>query len=149
MSGTNNLNVGNLVDNPNFDFVKILSQNNVTDNDDGTFSFLRSDEIDSPYSNNIINCSYVDHLDICRSNLNSKVNILSLNVQSLQAKFSELKDLIEHCSNNNFLPEIILLQEIWQIVDPNIFSLNQYQPLIFKCRTSNQGGGWESMSKRG
>jgi hypothetical protein len=64
MSGTNNLNVGNLVDNPNFDFLKILSQNSDTETNDGSFTFLASDEIDSPYNQNTINCSYVDHQDI-------------------------------------------------------------------------------------
>jgi hypothetical protein len=66
---------------------------------------------------------------------------MSLNVQSLPAKFSELTDLLNHFHSKNFLPEIILLQEIWQIPDPNIFQLNHYQPLIYKCRAINRGGG--------
>jgi hypothetical protein len=149
MAGTINLNLGNLIDNPDFDFLKVLSSNNTNENTDSAFSFLNSDEIDSPYNHNVFKSSYVDHLAICNSVLNDKINIMSLNVQSLPAKFSELKDFLDHCSANNFLPEIILLQEIWQITDPSIFSLNNYQPLIFKCRTNNRGGGVGIFVKNG
>jgi hypothetical protein len=141
MAGTNNLNLGNLVDNPSFDFLKIISSNIDTDNDDKSFPYLNPVDNDSPYSLNNFDTSYVDHLAVCNSVLNDKINIMSLNVQSLSAKFSELKDLLDHCYILNFLPDVILLQEIWQISDPNIFSLNHYQPLIFKCRMHNQGGG--------
>jgi hypothetical protein len=141
MTVTKDFNLGGLIDNPNFDFIKILSSNLDNDNDNESLPFIISDDIDSPYNNSIFNCNYVDHLSICSSYLNNNVNIMSLNVQSLSAKFSELKDLLNHFSTNNFLPEIILLQEIWQITDPNIFQLDHYQPLISKCRSINRGGG--------
>jgi hypothetical protein len=148
MTGTNDFNLGNLIDNPDYDFLKALSSNNDPENNESSFPFL-NDDIDSPYNLNVFNSLYVDHLSVCNSPLNEKINILSLNVQSLSAKFSELKDFLDHCYAKNFLPDIILLQEIWQITDPNIFSLNNYQPLIFKCRTDMRGGGsWHICEKR-
>jgi Endonuclease-reverse transcriptase len=39
------------------------------------------------------------------------------------------------------LPDIILLQEVWHIADPNLFNLSCYHPLLFKCRSASQGGG--------
>jgi hypothetical protein len=123
MTRNNDFNLGSLIDNPNFDFIKILSSNLDNDNDNESLPFIISDDIDSPYNNSVFNCNYVDHLSICTSYLNNSVNIMSLNVQSLPAKFSELKDLLNHFSTNNFLPEIILLQEIWQITDPIFFNL--------------------------
>jgi exonuclease III len=66
---------------------------------------------------------------------------LSLNIQSIAAKFNELNELINLFESKNCLPDIILLQETWKIVDASLFNLNNYHPLIFKCRSSAQGGG--------
>jgi hypothetical protein len=141
MTGTNNLNLGNLTDNPLYDFIKVLSSNSDNENSNDSFSFFESDDLDSPYNNGNFDSVYVDHVSVCNSRLNEKINIMSLNIQSLPAKFSELLYFINHCSQYNFLPDIILLQEIWQIADPNIFSLKNYQPLVYKCRDHKQGGG--------
>jgi hypothetical protein len=69
-----------------------------------------------------------------------RVSILSINIQSLPAKYSELKDLIEMFENKNCAPDVILLQEIWQIDNVNNFDLPNYYPLIYKCRTNARGG---------
>jgi hypothetical protein len=149
MAGTNNFNLGNLTDNPNFDFLKILSSFSDDNDFENSSSFLNNSENDSPYNASSFNSVYTDITSMCNSPLNNNINIMSLNVQSLPSKFSELNDLIETCSSKNFLPDIILLQEIWQVTDPNIFSLNHYQPLIFKCRSSCQGGGgWHLCKER-
>jgi hypothetical protein len=66
---------------------------------------------------------------------------MSLNVQSLPAKFNELKDLIDIFASKNCLPDIILLQEIWHIPNANMYVLDNYHPLIFKCRSNYKGGG--------
>jgi hypothetical protein len=145
MTGTNNLNLGNLIDNPLFDFIKVLSSNPDNDNSN-SFSFFDSDDFDSPYNNGNFDSTYVDHMAVCNSRLNEKINIMSLNIQSLPAKFTELSDFLNHCSMYKFIPDVILLQEIWQINDPSIFTLKNYQPLVFKCREKNRGGGgWASM----
>jgi exonuclease III len=97
---------------------------------------------DSPYNPNTFSCSYVDVNTLC--NMPSKyknITIMSYNVQSLQAKFSELRDFLDLAASLNFQPDIILVQEIWQVPDPNIFCLKSFQPIFFKCRERGQGGG--------
>jgi hypothetical protein len=138
MAGTNIFDIGNLVDNPSFDFIKAMSSN-TNDNDD-SFSFLNNED-ESPYNLSTFNCKYIDTYALCNSDLNNNFNILSLNVQSLPAKFAELKDLLDVCASKNFFPDIILLQEIWQVVDPALFALDNYQPLFYKCRAIGRGGG--------
>jgi hypothetical protein len=66
---------------------------------------------------------------------------MSLNIQSLSAKFNELKDTLDVFESKNCLPDIILLQEIWNVPSANLFVLDQYHPLVFKCRSNSNGGG--------
>jgi hypothetical protein len=43
---------------------------------------------------------------------------------------------------HSFSPDVICLQELWQIHDTNSLSLNQYKPIVYKTRSNNvQGGG--------
>ena len=67
--------------------------------------------------------------------------LCSLNIQSLPAKFNEFSDFISNLLYNNAAPEIICLQELWQIADPNLLSLPSYHPLLFKLRHNIKGGG--------
>jgi hypothetical protein len=99
MAGTTNFNLGNLTDNPNFDFLNRLSSL-TNDNDyDNSSSFLNSSDNDSSYNANNFNSVYTDHISLCDSPLNNNINIMSLNVQSLPSKFLKLNDLIETCSS--------------------------------------------------
>jgi hypothetical protein len=79
MTGTNNLNLGNLIDNPLFDFIKVLSSNPDNDNSN-SFSFFDSDDFDFPYNNGNFDSTYVDHMAVCNSRLNEKINIMSFNI---------------------------------------------------------------------
>jgi hypothetical protein len=108
------------------------------DNDD-LFPFLNQED-ESPYNLSTFNYNYVDLSSLCNSSLNSKFNIFSLNVQSLPAKFAELKELLNVCNCKGFLPDFVLLQEIWQVADPSLFAIDN-QPLLYKCRASGRGGG--------
>jgi hypothetical protein len=93
MAGTTNFNLGNLTDDPNFDFLKILSSF-TNDNDfENLSSFLNNSENDSPYNASSFISAYTDLTSMCNSPLNNNINITSLNVQSLPSKFSELNFL--------------------------------------------------------
>ena len=47
-------------------------------------------------------------------------------------------------------PDVIALQEIWQIQDPAFFPLPNYNLIEFKCRRNNvQGGGVGLFFKNG
>ena len=66
--------------------------------------------------------------------------MLSLNIQSISSKFNEFHDFIQ--SFESFKFDVICLQELWKMYDPNMFSLNGYHSLFFKSRCNNvQGGG--------
>jgi hypothetical protein len=140
ISGTDTFSIGNLESDPNFDFInKINSQSN-DDIYNNHLSFLNNDEDDSPYSLSSFECKYVDSISNSFDIKNNFI-VMSVNIQSLSAKFNELCDLLNDCASNESLHDIILLQEIWQIIDADAFAITGYQPLIYRCREKGQGGG--------
>jgi exonuclease III len=60
--------------------------------------------------------------------------ILSLNVQSLNAKHDKLKEFILMLEKDNVIIDVIALQETWNIKYPNLVSLPGYQNVCFKNR---------------
>ena len=73
------------------------------------------------------------------SKLNSeKITVFSVNIQSLPAKFSELSEVV-----NKFVsaPDVICLQETWQIMDNSFFPLANYHILETILHSSAKGGG--------
>ena len=73
---------------------------------------------------------------------NSKsISILSLNIQSINSKFSSLADLINFWQEKGVIFDIICLQECFSIIIPSIFELQNYHPILFKTRTKFSGGG--------
>ena len=69
------------------------------------------------------------------------ITCLSLNIQSLPSKYNEFLDLINQFFSNNIHFDIIALQELWTLNDPDIFAINGYK-FIFKSRKKGtQGGG--------
>ena len=67
---------------------------------------------------------------------------MSFNIQSLPSKFTEFQEFISNFNVNRCSPDIILLQEIWNLQNPDLFHIPGYSPLIFKSRSNNvQGGG--------
>jgi hypothetical protein len=142
MAGTNNFSLGNLLSDVKFNFlnnIKSLNEDNIYDNH---LSFLDTDNLDSPYNLNTFSCNYVDNDNLFdHLNPNDNLIIMSVNIQSLSAKFAELCEFINMCNRKNTMPDIILLQETWAIYDSDAFNINGYQPLCFKCRSKGQGGG--------
>jgi hypothetical protein len=105
-------------------------------------SNTNSDYIDSPYSNSNFSTTYIDTTTyIDKFSQNSNLKFLTLNIQSLPAKFNELNSLIISLLDKNCAPDIIALQEIWQVLDASHFPLPGYQPLLFTARSNGQGGG--------
>jgi hypothetical protein len=126
--------LNNLANNPNFDFCNIIKSM------DSSNEFVSNE---SPYSDVFIQCTYTNENDFIKSQTTAKMPyVLSLNIQSLMAKFNEFSTLILNLTNDNRAPTFICIQEVWQVPDPDFVSLHGYQPLIFKCRSNNvQGGG--------
>ena len=120
-----------------FDFIKTL--NAPLNTNDSTFSF---DHDFSVYNNIDLNCKYYDEKNFFdKYERSSKLSILNFNVQSLAAKFENLKTFLLSFSNN-FHFDVICLEEIWQIEAEELFHLDGYHPMVFKCRKNKvQGGG--------
>ena len=134
MADQNDFSLDNLNNSPSFNFFNSLSN-----------SELYNDENydDSPYSNLDVSCKYYDEIQFTSKFQNVKnFSFLSLNIQSLPAKFNEFQEFINNLQVNNCHPDILLLQETWQISDPLHFPLNNYNPLLCKLRSNlTQGGG--------
>ena len=69
-------------------------------------------------------------------------SILSLNIQSLNAKFSQLQILLKMLSDRNITLSAICLQETWLTDDTyiNLFSLEGYTPITFPATCSRHTG---------
>jgi len=116
---------------PNYNFLQSLK--NTTDDE-----FLSN----SPYDTSIFDTIYVNPLEFSAHPIScSSLKIMSFNIQSLSAKFADFVELLSILDSKNALPDIICLQEIWQIMPYMNFQLNGYHPLCYKSRTHAQGGG--------
>ena len=80
-------------------------------------------------------------LDQIPSINNENLSLLSLNIQSLPAKFNEFSDLLNDLSLSKINPDLICLQETWQIPDPSLFKIPNYQPIEINSRSLARGGG--------
>jgi|GEM_PF-5382706 len=108
--------------NPNFDYVHQFTK-----------LFIDDDDInDSPYGDCILSCDYFDEEQFINKFKHSdKLILMSINVQSLHAKFNELSEFILSLEQSNCNPCVIALQELWKVTDPDVFKLKGYQNLIY------------------
>jgi Reverse transcriptase (RNA-dependent DNA polymerase) len=98
-------------------------------------------ETDPIINSNVNSCLYDVHT-FCEKFSNSKQPIiLSINIQSLNAKYNNLCDFINQLSCKNVNVDIIALQETWQIKYSNLVCIPGYQQLCFKNRRAGRGGG--------
>ena len=136
MGDNRDLGIDAIDSDPNFNFLTKISN---IDPDEDEFMFSNPDF--SPYSETDFKCSYIE-TDHFRNNPTiNDFSVLSLNIQSLPAKYNELNDMLNELSASNFSPEVICLQEIWQINDPSLFPLSNFQTLEFNTRTNARGSG--------
>jgi hypothetical protein len=136
MDDVNVLNLESIVNNPDYDFLEKIR----TFDDLSNENFINCN--DSPYGECTIKCNYLDEFQFYDAYSNdNRIMVMTLNVQSLPAKFTEFKDMISHMCLKNCNPDVICLQETWKIVDPELFIIDGYHCPIFKLRESSQGGG--------
>ena len=93
-----------------------------------------NDDIDlNPYNSLTIDSQFYNSKSfISRFKDNKQPLFLNLNVQSLNSKYENLKNLILSYTNNNILIELIALQETWTIKHHNLLTIPGFQPLVFK-----------------
>ena len=63
---------------------------------------------------------------------------MSINIQSLPAKFSDFSETVNEFS---ICPDVICLQETWQVLDNSFFPLHNYHTLVTNLRNNARGGG--------
>ena len=97
------MGLDNVRTDPRFDFLSLF--NSVEDDDPVPDSFFINNQC-SPYSNLNLSCTYLELEKLPDIN-NSKFNVLSLNIQSLPAKFNEFSDFISQFSNADSCPDVI------------------------------------------
>jgi hypothetical protein len=95
--GSNSIfSMDNLTYNPDFDFISKI--NNVDDNlieNSNPNNFFDTNDLDSPYLPSNFKCTYLDPLETCTYLCNdNRISLMSINIQSLPAKFNELNELI-------------------------------------------------------
>jgi hypothetical protein len=120
----------NLNNNNNLDFISSLHN-------------LPNADPDTCIYSNIDICSSFHDVDsfIGQFKNNELPLFLNLNIQSINAKFDKLKDLMCRLSDNDVTVDVIALQEVWQVKYLNLIDLPGYQKLIFKSRSMGRGGG--------
>jgi len=125
----NNITLDSVINNPNFNFNNLF-YNNLAGEDGEEDVFLLNE----------FTSEYTTEEQFINESTSKKISILTLNVQSLQSKFENLRLFISKLKN--FTPEIICLQETWSIPDDVSFDLPGYHPLQLKSRSNfTQGGG--------
>ena len=67
--------------------------------------------------------------------------MLSLDIQSLPAKYTEFSAFISDLNSNDFSFDFIALQELWTLHDSTIYTLPDYHNIVHKSRPARQGGG--------
>ena len=111
------LTLDSITNNPDFDFLSHYSSAIPFDDND-------PDNNISPYSNIDMCCKYYDETEFVNEfKLKNEQLFISLNVQSLPAKFNELEDFILYLKNNCCDPDFICLQETWKISDQTLFNI--------------------------
>ena len=91
---------------------------------------------DSPYENCNISCEYYDNDQFIKKISTAKsLSMLSLNIQSISAKFNEFQEFTNSLANFKF--DVICLQELWRMQDPSLFSLDGYHNMFYKSRSGN------------
>lgn len=104
------------------------------------------DSIFREYCNDYnISCDYIDIdslFDKYKNSTKQLFKIFSVNIQSLNAKIQQLRNLIDLASVDGVGPSIISVQESWISADSNVDSLglNNYN-LISVPRPEGRGGG--------
>ncbi len=109
-------------------------------NNNNDESFLNNN--DSPYYGANLDCIYSNSNTLKITVGCKDLLVLTINIQSITAKFNELEELLYNLSCSNVIPDVICLQELWQFPQNANFALRGYHPLVYKLRGNNtQGGG--------
>ncbi len=95
-----------------------------------------------PYSDLIIDSKFYDMFSLPSIlNDNASPIFLSINIQSLMSKYDELRSFIIEMSCKKIQIDVIAVQEVWEVREPEILSIPGFQNFVYKTRTNMRGGG--------
>ena len=116
---------------------------NLTDHN-SFLQHLESDEDHNELANSITSSRYYTDLECIRNINNDSCTIMSLNCQSLNAKFPDIKLLLDTFEEANKPVQVLCLQETWiensDLIDMAQFHIENYH-LVTKNRHASAHGG--------
>ena len=116
---------------------------NLTDHN-SLLHHLESDEDHNELANSITSSKYYTDLECIRDINNDSCTIISLNCQSLNAKFPDIKLLLDTFEEANKPVQVLCLQETWiensDLIDMAQFHIENYH-LVTKNRHASAHGG--------
>jgi hypothetical protein len=101
-----------------------------------------NDNTNDPYSELTIDSKYYDVYSL-PTILHDNVSpiFLSINIQSLMSKYDELRSFIVELSSKKIVIDVIAVQEVWEVRQPEILPIPGFQTVICKTRSNMRGGG--------
>ena len=104
-------------------------------------AFYGNDVDSNPYLQINIDSIFHDMSSFIQAFANSLFPIyLSMNIRSLQANHCSLNNFLENLFNANIPIDIIAVQEIWQLPQPEVIKITNFT-FVFKQRSAGRGGG--------
>jgi hypothetical protein len=114
-----------------YDATPVLNNYLHTDDDMNTFSDIN---LSSAYHN------FATLLNLSLENNHAPL-VLSINIQSLQSKFNNLRQFVNDLLSHGANIDVIALQEIWDVPFHNFFNIPGFHPLVYETRKNARGGG--------
>jgi hypothetical protein len=105
-------------------------------------SHNNNDDVNDPYEDLIIDSKFYD-INTISTILHDNVSpiYLSINIQSLMSKYDELRAFVSELYSKKIPIDVIAIQEVWEIRQPELLPIPGFQTLIFKSRKNMRGGG--------
>ena len=105
-------------------------------------SFHKDDENISQFFCTDVKSTYSDfETFINKFEKNTSPLLLSINIQSLNSKFNDLKLLTNDLISKNVQVDLIIIQETWDIKHVDLLLLPGFQKIIHRTRKNMRGGG--------
>jgi hypothetical protein len=119
-----------------------LNQNPLYDNTNTLNNMLHSDDNTDTFTHINLNSAYFDTSSFINKFNNSNNPIfMSVNIQSIQSKFEELKSFVTNLQSHNVNIDVIVLQETWNVQYKDLVQLPGYHILESNEMPDGRGGG--------
>jgi len=111
---------------------------------------VHDDELMSQFFSTFACSEYFDFASFnAEFSSNKKPIIMSLNIQSLQSKFANLKQFVCEVLDSNICLDMIVIQETWNVNHPELLEIPEFQKVIFETRKDFRGGGGRLLHSKG